>query len=291
MNKSDPALQFSWPTADDEAILRAISTRDWSNEPLVLGIQGDEQLAARAMALGAVVCHPFAHMYALAGHPAPLVGRHINELLGRAPEQAGSVITTRDYLADLFDWSKVPPPLSRARVLEMTDTLLGLGPFGFRGPAAPHLPDHLTSLEGEVRTVQVIGSGYRCASTRLLAHCLEAIDQPYLSISDEGAHARIEEVQRAYGDSPGVVLLAQPNEERVRRAYASYRQTPTTVLAIHKLARRHPRPRLVIEREGSLQLEDVRLVLESLRLDVELAPGRQQHAREKPEDPNESLVA
>jgi hypothetical protein len=52
------------------------------------------------------------------------------------------------------------------------DALYGLGPFGFRGPAAAHVPDHLTQLDQGVRTTQVIAAGIRCPSNALFARAV-----------------------------------------------------------------------------------------------------------------------
>ena len=37
--------------------------------------------------------------------------------------------------------------------------LQALGPIGFRGPAAEHIPDHLTVTDAGMRTVQLITPG------------------------------------------------------------------------------------------------------------------------------------
>lgn len=44
------------------------------------------------------------------------------------------------------------------------DDFYALGPFGFRGPAAAHVPNQLTQPADGVRTTQLIAPGDACAS-------------------------------------------------------------------------------------------------------------------------------
>ena len=50
--------------------------------------------------------------------------------------------TTPERAGHVFDWDQVQLPWG-ALVATMAD-LHALGPIGFRGPAAAHIPDHLT---------------------------------------------------------------------------------------------------------------------------------------------------
>src|SRR4051794_19856412 len=168
-------FDFTWLSDDEDAVLRAISSRNWRSDALLLGDADDEHLAARAVALGAVACHGFGNFYAISTHPSPLVVRYVNQIKGRPADQVGSVTTIRTYIPGLFDWSRLPEPLTQERVLELMDRLFEIGPFGFRGPAAPDMPEHLTSMDGDIRTTQLIGAGYRCPSRRFMARCLERI--------------------------------------------------------------------------------------------------------------------
>ena len=99
-------LNFTWLSDEDDAVLRAITSRDWRSEALRLGDGSDEDLAASAVALGAVACHGFANFYAISTHPSPLVVRYVNQIKGRPPEQVGSVtigMVNRRLVADQSD--------------------------------------------------------------------------------------------------------------------------------------------------------------------------------------------
>src|SRR3954451_12382949 len=143
-------FRFTWLSDAEEATLRALVARDWTREALRLGDLDDEALAARAVALGAVACHGFGNFYAISTHPSPLVVRYVNQIKGRPADQVGSVTTIRAHIPGLFDWSRLPEPLTQERVLERMDRLFEMGPFGFRGPAASDMPEHLTSMDGDI---------------------------------------------------------------------------------------------------------------------------------------------
>ena len=55
--------------------------------------------------------------------------------------------------------SPLLPPLELRTLM---DALYARGPFGFRGPAADRVPDHLTQWDAGVRTTQVIAPGAAC---------------------------------------------------------------------------------------------------------------------------------
>ena len=162
-------------SADDIAVLRTIERTDWRVEALRLGNPHDEQLAARAVSLGAVACYGFGNLYAISSHPGREVVQHVNALKGNRENHVGSVTTTLRYVPDLFDWSQVPAPLNAIRVMDLIDALFELGPFGFRGPAAKHVPDHLTAVDNGVRTVRLVGPGYRCRSNVFFERCLQSM--------------------------------------------------------------------------------------------------------------------
>ena len=57
-----------------------------------------------------------------------------------------------------------------ARCSRLIDTFFGLGPFGFRGPAASHVPGPPDARRTPaIRTAQVIAPGYACPSNDFLA--------------------------------------------------------------------------------------------------------------------------
>ncbi|HEY3057777.1 MAG TPA: hypothetical protein VGL99_02270 [Chloroflexota bacterium] len=281
-------LNFTWLSDEDEATLQALAARDWTRDALTLGVVDDEQLAARAVALGAVAFHGFGNFYAISTHPDSLVVRYVNLLKARPLDQVGSVTTTREHLADLFDWSQVPAPLSQRTVTELMDTLLERGPFGFRGPAAASMPAHLTAMDGSTRTTQVISGGYGCPANAFLARCLEEVGQRYLYTTsanrsrhatgnaDEPPHFTLRGLQEDFGAAAGVLILAHADERQARRAYPRYAPNSTTILAFHRIGGTRSRPALRIERHGSLHVDDVRPIVAELGFDLELGPNAQQ---------------
>jgi len=281
-------FRFTWLSDAEEATLRALVARDWTREALRLGDLDDEALAADAVALGAVACHGFGNFYAISTHPDALVVRHVNEIKGRPLDQVGSVTTTREHIPSLFDWSKLPAPLGTSQIEGLLDALLERGPFGFRGPAAAHLPEHLTALDGTIRTTQIISGGYRCAAQSFLDQCLRRIDRNYLYITsanrsrfqtgatEEPAHFALRGLQDEFGQVPGILMLAHEDERRARLAYSDYSPNSTTILAFHRVDDRFERPTLHIERHGSLHIDDVQPIAARFGLNVVLGPKAQQ---------------
>src|SRR5262245_21533291 len=124
-------------------------------ETLKLSRAADVDIAARAIAQGAIVGHAFGNFYVITTRPDAHIVRQVNLMKGRPADQVGSVTTTREFIPTLFDWDKLPDGLSRATTQQLIDKLFGLGPFGFRGPARDDIPDHLAAFDGPYRTTQV----------------------------------------------------------------------------------------------------------------------------------------
>jgi hypothetical protein len=72
---------------------------------------------------------------------------------------------------------------TRSLVPALIDCLFEVGPFGFRGPAGPHIPDHLAAWDGDIRTTQVIAPGYACGSNVLLTLAMQSLGVDYLYIT------------------------------------------------------------------------------------------------------------
>jgi tRNA A37 threonylcarbamoyladenosine synthetase subunit TsaC/SUA5/YrdC len=261
------ALAHGDPVVDE---LEAI---DWTATALDIDDADDRDLAARATAVGAALFYAFGNFYGVAAHPSRESVVRVNLLKGRPENQVGSVTTTRDRFGLLFDWSLVPPELSRERVLALIDDFYALGPMGFRGPAAPALPAHLTALDADVRTTQLIAPGRRCPSNALLADILTRVDEDYLFITSanvsggvtgrvEAAHYDLDGIRRDFGDKDGVVLIGHRDEGLVRASYPRHLPMSTSILAFQKVWRDDEgRPALVLERHGSLPVDDVRGVV------------------------------
>jgi hypothetical protein len=162
---------------DDREVLAVLARTDWRRTKLDLADPGEREVAARATALGAALFYSFGNFCAIAAHPRRESVVRVNLLKGRPENQVGSVTTTRERFHLLFDWDALANGLSRASVTALMDELYSLGPFGFRGPAAPGVPAHLTSLDAEIRTTQLIAPGHRCPSNELLAQVVELVGE------------------------------------------------------------------------------------------------------------------
>lgn len=82
----------------------------------------------------------------------------------------------------VWDFGELPPGLNRRRVLKLIDTFHA-GALGFRGPAAAHIPAHLTFPGLPITTIQLIAPGYACPANDFLAASLRAAGDEFLSIT------------------------------------------------------------------------------------------------------------
>jgi tRNA A37 threonylcarbamoyladenosine synthetase subunit TsaC/SUA5/YrdC len=265
--------------------------------PLMIDDADDVADAATVLARGGAVGQAFGNFYALTTRPDARTVRRINQLKGRPPDQVGSVVTTPLRIPLLFDWAALPPGLPAWAVRSVMDALFELGPFGFRGPAAAHVPDHLTQVDAGVRTTQVIAPGYACPSNRFLARALHLVRDDLLFVTsanrsrhstgarEEPAHWRAEALRAEFAAERDFVVLAHRDEPATRRRYPLHLPMSTTVLAFHKVANRGSSARLIVERHGSLSVEHVRSVAERLGFGIEVAPKatRRLELREYPE--------
>lgn len=230
------------------------------------------RLAAEATAGGSALFYAFGNFCALAARPDLVTMRAMNRLKGRPLDQVGSVTTTPERAAAVFDWDALPG-LSRRLVTAVMSDLHALGPIGVRGPAADWVPDHLTVEDAGVRTVQLISPGDACPSNGLVAETLELIGERILYITSanrsgdgSAAHCEIAEIQREFGEAPGVVLIGHRNERAVRRRYPLHRPCSTSVVAVHRGV-------LTLERHGSLGVEDIRAIVARRGLALALGDG------------------
>jgi hypothetical protein len=278
-------------SADDISALRAVERTDWRSAALRLGDTRDEELAARLVSLGAVASHGFGNIFAMTTHPGQDVVAYANQVNGRAKGYVNSITTTLRYIPELFDWSLVPPPLNAMLVMDLIDALFEMGPFGFVGPAAGHIPAHLSTLDGDIRTTQIIGAGYRCRSNVFLERCIQGIDDNFLCVTlDEPPHYRLAGVQAAVGGRPGCFVLADTEQERVRSQYPAYLPMAPTVIGFQRVLHGSDgRPVLRIERHGSLHVDDLRPILDSHGFGLELGPDARQRVRVR--DYSKDMVA
>jgi 2-isopropylmalate synthase len=260
-------------TPADAQLLDLVETTDWTTTALDIADPADRTLAARATALGAAIFYSFGNFCAVAAHPRWESVRRVNFLKGRPENQVGSVTTTRDRYGLLFDWRALPDGLTHGRVLALMDDFFELGPMGFRGPAAPFIPGHCSSLDAETRTTQVIAPGYRCPSNALLDETLGLIEDDFLFITSanvssgvtgrvEPAHYDLQGIKEDFGHQDGVVLIGHRAEARVRATYRGHLPMSTSIVAFHKLGVDEDGERaIVLERHGSLDVEPIREIV------------------------------
>jgi tRNA A37 threonylcarbamoyladenosine synthetase subunit TsaC/SUA5/YrdC len=251
-----------------------------------LGDVAAERRAAERLADGEMVGYGFGNFYALATRPDREAVRAANLRKGRPADQVGSVVTTSLRIPLVFDWDRLPAGLPRSRVLGLMDALFHLGPFGFRGPAADAIPDHLTQVDAGCRTTQVIAPGYDCPSDGFVGSCLRRTGGDVLFITsanrshhlsgtgDEPAHYRGAELAAEFGGDADLMLLRHRDEEVARRRYPAHAPMSTSLIGFHRIAGRDEqgRIRLVLERHGSLPVEQVRRHIHPLGFDVVLGP-------------------
>ncbi|WP_324653509.1 hypothetical protein [Georgenia sp. H159] len=249
-----------------------------------LSNQRDVEVAAAALAAGMFVAHAFANLYALTTRADAGTVRAVNIFKGRAADQVGSVTTTPVRLSGVFDLDRLPALLTASTVLGLIDELLCLGPFGFRGPAAAHIPDHLTVPSAGGRWVQAIVPGDRCASNAFLAACLDLCGTDHLHITsanrsrhatgapEEPAHYRAGPLRAEFSGATQLLVLEHPDEDAAALAYPRHAPMSTTVLGFRH-GRCERRPSVVVERYGSLDLDDVRAVVGRHGLGLDIASG------------------
>jgi hypothetical protein len=240
------------------------------NVILNLASVADRRLAAAATANGAALFYGFGNFCALAARPDLASLRRVNALKGRPPGQAGSVTSDPWRAPRVFDWDQVR---DRATIEAVMDDFLALGPIGFRGPASAIVPEHLT-VDG---TAQWISPGHACRSNLLIGEILNRSGQDVLFITSanrsshvtdqvEAAHCEMRAIRDEFGDHPEAVLIGHPDEHAARARYPRHLPCSTTIVAFHT-------GRLVLERHGSLGIDDARAICARHGLELTVAPG------------------
>jgi tRNA A37 threonylcarbamoyladenosine synthetase subunit TsaC/SUA5/YrdC len=244
---------------------------------LSLSIASDRRAAARATAGGAALFYGFGNFCALAALPDHASVLRINRLKGRPAGQAGSVTSDPSRLALAFDWNQVAG--ERELLFSMMADFMALGPIGFRGPAAASVPDHLTVRDGTVRTVQHISPGVRCRSNALVRETLELAGEDMLFITSanrhgaQPAHYEMTAIRDEFGHRNDVVLIGHEYEAANRLAYPRHLPCSTSIVSFHRDVRDGERPAVVLERHGSLAIDDVREVAARHGHGLKVAPG------------------
>ena len=138
-------------------------------------------------------------------------------------------------------------------------------------------------------TAQAIAPGYACPSNDFLARALHATGDDLLYITsanrsrhqtgadDSPAHYLAAGLRAEFGDQPGFVVVAHPDEAAARARYPRHLPMSTTILGLHTVVTRpdDPRPHLVLDRHGSLHASAVRAVLAEFGFGLVLGPRAQ----------------
>jgi hypothetical protein len=278
----------------DARVRDLVRQTDWTRSALTITNQDHLELAARAIAVGGIACYPYGNLYIFGARPTASMLRYVNLVKGRPPLQTGSVTTTPERIAGLFDWSRLPRGLYAEQVQALIQGLIRLGPIGFRGPARRGLPRYLTADDHGTRTVQVVSSGTACPSNGLQARVIDLIPEDYLfgtsanrsrhstGAADEPAHYRLAPLQADFGRTHGVFMVGAPDDGALQRRYPEHRPMSTTLVSFHKLGPPDGgRPRIVVERYGSLELEALRRIASEAGLGLWLAPTAQRRLAQR----------
>lgn len=244
----------------------------------------DVAVAAQRLADGEIVACGFANFYALVADADEDVVRHVNLVKGRPLDQVGSITTTTERIVNCFDWSRIDADGGR-QVRALIDALFEIGPFGFRGPAARHLPNHLTQLDGGVRTTQVIAPGRTCPSNAFFAAAVAEARAEVLYITsanrsrhltgavEEPAHWTAAGIAADFADLTLMTILAHRDEAATRARYPLFSLSSVTLLSFHDPALSADGRRAVtIDRHGSMDIDDVRRIARPTGLEVVLGP-------------------
>ncbi|HVE95510.1 MAG TPA: hypothetical protein VNA67_00725 [Pseudonocardiaceae bacterium] len=235
MNRSSTPV-----VGDSMAGLRSAHSRR-----LLIDRAADVAYAARALAAGAVTATAFGNFYVIVTRPDVETVRRVNVVKGRPIHQVGSITTEASRIPAMFDWSQLPERLTAERVQALMETLYGLGPFGFRGPAAAHVPDHLTQLDEGARTTQVIAPGSRCPSNAFFARAVAEVGSELLYITsanrsrhftgavEEPAHWQAAGIAADFVHVPDLVIIEHCDEAVARAAYPAFAPTSVTLLSFH----------------------------------------------------------
>ncbi|WP_410817782.1 hypothetical protein [Micromonospora sp. 050-3] len=259
---------------------------DAPTPPLYIDRPEDVAVAARALAGGAIVAAAFANFYVIVTRPDAATVRRVNLAKGRPVHQVGSITTAIGRIPGMFDWTRISPRLPVGRVRALMDALYGAGPFGFRGPAADRLPEHLTQIDQGMRTTQVIAPGLTCPSNAFFERALAETGTDHLYITsanrsrhltgaaEEPAHWKAGALAADFAHLDDLVVLVHRDEAAARAAYPGYLTTSVTLLSFHAPeGDLEEPPVLTVDRHGSLHLDDVRRAAAPLGLQVRLAGG------------------
>lgn len=278
-------------------------TRHWSMDNVI-----SRRRAGQALAAGIPGFVEFGNFKALMFHPHIESMKTVNVAKGRDEIQVASVVTTKEHIESLVDWDKLPGGLRKEDVMNMIHSFYDrtsvdangsgnphaefAGPFGFRFPAADHIPNHLVSVDKltGLRSVQLIAPGYDCLSNDVVANALKAMkdrdpNQPnYLAITsanpsgrktrkDEPAHYLRRGIQAEFHNyEPGFFIMGHRTEnieEEVRNSYKHHDPNSTTILDFTRAsAGEYGWPVIHMARHGSLSDEHTEMIVNSFGMEL-----------------------
>ena len=246
----------------------------------------DAENCAQALARGMAVAHPFGNIYAITARADAATVERVNAMKGRPASQVGSITGPSSTIADSLDLTRLPDGLTRRCVLQLVTAFLRLGPFGFRGPAAAHIPAHLVFPDDDLSTAQVIAPGYACPANEIFRRSIQLTAEGLLYVTsanrsrhltgadDSPAHWLAAGLHTDFAGEADLLIVEHPDEVGARERYPRHHPVSTTVLAFHRVVRipGDRRPCLVLERHGSLHQDDVRAILDNYGLGMVLGP-------------------
>lgn len=249
----------------------------------------DIQAAVSALTRGVAIGHGFGNFYAITAKPDTDTVRMINRMKGRPLDQPGSITTTPWRMHGLFNWDRLPAGLPASKVCELMERLWTLGPFGFRGPARDGLPEILTATDNDLVTTQIIYPGLSCPSNKFIGQSLQALGVDCLyttsgnpsrhqtGAADEPVHYRGEALASDFASEANFVVLHQEDDQQAVARHPHHDPMSTTILALHKLGPQTTpnRPQLVVERHGSMTIETLSQLTDTLGFDLTLGPNAQ----------------
>jgi hypothetical protein len=241
----------------------------------------DVARTAAALANGSVVGTAFGNFYVIVSRPDAATVRRVNVTKGRPADQVGSITTAFDRIPGCYDWSALDPRLDQGRLRALMAHLHGRGPFGFRGPAAAHIPAHLTQVDQGIRTTQVIAPGRACPANALFESAVGeyGLGLLYVTSANRSRHLTGAEEEPAHwvgaalaADFPDFLLVSHRDEATARVAYPGFTTTSVTLLSFHAPGGTAVRPVLTVDRHGSLPIAEVRAVAARYGFEVVLGP-------------------
>ncbi|MGA1531257.1 MAG: L-threonylcarbamoyladenylate synthase [Kiritimatiellia bacterium] len=250
---------------------------------LCLAHDEDIELAVEALLEGYPLACGFGNFYAIFTKADQPAVEQMNRWKGRPASQVGSLSTTPLRVPSLFDFAQLPDNLDEKLVLDVMEAFTTAGPIGFRGPAAPDLPAHMTSRDGDMLTAQTIVPGYRCPSNKLISRAIEQLPERYLYVTsanlssalsgkEEPAHWKPAPLIFDFRHVVDLKLIRHESEDFAHAMYPGYAEMSTSVLSFHRAESEGGRRALRLERHGSLHVDRVREILDRLDLGLVIAP-------------------